>query len=177
MRLSPKEKKPQSAWQDIAIFAAVLAFLCFSVNILFSFGRTKAPPSPPASSPITAGRSPASRASPSKGASTQVLRLPCLKQVAANAISSEARLLQIQAPLCSGTGEDDAKGSEGWTAVNESSGEEILVFVNGTEKTLSTSYFSLKEGRNQLLFTYKKHKLDQVPTIQRKVEITRTSTD
>jgi hypothetical protein len=39
-----------------------------------------------------------------------------------------------------------------WKGTNATTGEEILVFVNPKEKTLATSYFTLKEGLNELVF-------------------------
>ncbi len=152
MSLPPEHKKPQSAWQDLAIFAAVLGFLGYSVYAFLGFTRAPAKPSLPpaelAAQDSGAERRPASTSAPGAG-STEILRAPCLPSPTPLSFQSQARLLQIHASLC-----PTGKGpSPNWKAANESSGEEILVFVNGKEKSLSTSYFSLKEGHNQIVFT------------------------
>lgn len=153
MSLTPEHKKPQLPWQDVAIFAAVLCFLGYSVYAFLSFQRAQAKRASTAAevadlqSPAN-DRRPASQSAQSAG-STGILHAPCL--ISSNPLSfeSQARLLQIHAPLCAAGKEISAK----WRAANETSGEEIIVFVNGKEKSLSTSYFSLKDGSNQIVFT------------------------
>ena len=152
MSLYREHKKPQSAWQDLAVFAGVLSFLGYSVFAFF--GIRHAPPAkdipPPeveAPASPSASRQLASQTTPGVG-STEVLRAPCLQTPSPLSFNSQARLLQIHAPICP-TGKSHALS---WRASNESSGEEILVFVNEKEKSLSTSYFSLKEGVNQIVF-------------------------
>lgn len=174
MSLTPNHRKSQSPWVDLGIFAAVLAFLAYSAQATLGFAIR--PATKQTISPITATqpvaeppRMPASAAGPSpayrnKGA-TEVLRLPCLHH-ADRTFGSEARLLQIHAPAC----EDDLLHTASWKARNESSGEEIIVFVNTKEKTFSTSYFSLKEGVNKLVFT---HDLRKGQAKTQRFEITR----
>ena len=57
-------------------------------------------------------------------------------------------MMQIHSPFCEG----DLKLGAQWRARNETSGEEILVFVNQKERTFSTNYFSLQEGSNRIVF-------------------------
>jgi|GEM_PF-5138416 len=159
MSLPPKQKKSQPAWLDIAVFAGVLGFLCLSVQIFLTTraalsrnpsAATSATPPPE----VPTRRAPASQSPVSKSSgSTEVLRLPCLHQ-AARTFSSEARLLQIHAPACN----EDLKQASAWKGSNESSGEQILVFVNAKEKTLSTSYFALKDGVNRIVFRHESGK-------------------
>lgn len=163
MTLPTNPKKAQKPWIDIAVFAAVIVFLGFSVHMLLGFARrgeaTLAKPEAPvketkalALDTNSAARRPASP-SPAKieaGTSTEVLRLPCVGQVKGGKLSSEARQLQLHAEACA----EDLKFPAAWKGINESSGEEIIVFVNTKEKTFSTSYFSLHEGVNKLVFTH-----------------------
>ena len=145
----PREpQKSRLPWTDLAVFGGVIAFLAVSLHSLFALReapRTAALP-PPAEA-LQNARAPASQTSPS-AAATEVLRLPCLAN-GPHLVNSSARLLQIHSPLCAGSGGKKAN----WHATNESSGEEILVFVNHHDNTLSTSYFNLKEGANHLVFT------------------------
>ena len=159
MSLPTNPKKAQKPWLDIAIFAAVFAFVGFSVYMLLAFVRrgevkvTTAALKEPLPLDTNGGSrrpaSPSPTAVPA-GTATEVLRLPCLGQAKLGKISSEARQLQIHAPACAA----DLKQPRSWTGKNESSGEEILVFVNEKEKTFSTSYFSLQAGVNKLVFTH-----------------------
>ena len=152
MSLHRDQKKSQIPWLDLGIFALVLAFLGYSTHtFLQSRARPPAvsppPIAPPMDAPPASARSPASQKS-EPGGSTEVVKVPCLG-LENKELQSGARLIEIQSPLC---GTLSRLPKEGWTAVNESSGEEILVFVNPKEKTLSTSYFTLKDGSNLLLF-------------------------
>ena len=150
MSLHREHKKSQLPWLDLAVFAGVLAFLGYSLHaflgarVAVRSALPKADTAEAALSPLS--RRPASQAAPSSG-STEVLRLPCLHD-GPRVFSSNARLMQIHSPLCA----DDGQAPAPWHASNESSGEEILVFVNRKEKSLSTSYFNLKEGLNDLIF-------------------------
>lgn len=158
------QKKPQKPWLDLGIFALVFAFVGFSVYMLLAFVRrgevkvtTAAVKETLSLDPKSDARKPASPSptAVAAGIATEVLRLPCLGQVKSASIgkiSSQARQLQIHAPACA----DDLKHPRAWTGVNETSGEEILVFVNAKEKTFSTSYFSLQAGVNKLVFTHEK---------------------
>jgi hypothetical protein len=152
MSLPRQQKKSQLPWHDLALFAGVLAFLGVSLQSFVAPRTAPAKLAPPlpmntAQAP-SPDRSPASPFSPPAAASTEVLRLPCLHDIAQK-LSSDARLVQVHAPLCAG---DAAEGGS-WRATNEASGEEILIFVNAKEKLFSTSYFSLKDGINRLVFT------------------------
>lgn len=159
MTLPTFKKKAQKPWLDLAIFAAVFVFVGFSVHMLFGFVRrgegnlTKATLPVRETLPLDTGSAARKLASPSRakveGASTEVLRIPCLSQLTQRKLTSGARLVQLHAPAC----DEDLKSPSTWTGTNESSGEEIVVFVNPKEKTLSTSYFSLQEGVNRLVFT------------------------
>jgi len=157
MSLPLKQKKSQSPWLDLAIFTCVLVFLGYSVHVaLLSFARHGNEKQTLPSAPATLSASPPLKRAPAAteiaaklGAATEVLRIPCLHQ-AARKFTSEANLLQIHAPAC----DEDILSANGWKAANESSGEEIMIFVNSKEKTLSTSYFRLKEGVNRLVFTH-----------------------
>ncbi len=79
--------------------------------------------------------------------------------------------MQIHAAYC-GT---ESKNLASLHARNETSGEEILVFVNQKEKTLSTNYFNLKEGANSILFLREPEKGKEQPEKQwpRTILITR----
>lgn len=156
MSLPRPKKNTQLAWADLAIFASVIAFLAYSAHAFF-FNSTRAPlrqdpavetKAEPAAEPAPS-RSPASQAPVTGKAttSTEVLRLNCLHSTV-RSFASSARLMQIHAPFCL----DDARQKGDWRAKNETSGEEILVFVNKKEKTFSTSYFSLKGGTNKIVF-------------------------
>jgi hypothetical protein len=153
MSLPREQKKAQPPWLDLAVFTAVLGFLAYSLRVFFG-GHAPPPPAelpksePSAQAAAKPERAPASQVPQSSSAgSTEVIRLPCLRE-GVHDLSSTARLVQIHSPLCG-----DGKSPDGdWHATNESSGEEILVFVNRRDKTLSTSYFNLKEGRNELVF-------------------------
>lgn len=148
MSLPREQKKSQIPWLDLGLFAGVLAFLGYSLHAFFG---ARTPARAPASAIEPAAPLPPSeRATPSPAiqGSTEILRVPCLHE-GSRVFTTSARLLQIHSVLCSG---DDKSAAAQWRATNESSGEEILVFVNHKEKNLSTSYFSLKEGRNDLVF-------------------------
>lgn len=171
MSLTPKQKKSQSPWVDLGIFAAALAFLGYSVHFTASFAARKNIPAAkvvsekPNRIPASQSHTPAYR---NKGA-TEVLQLPCLSQ-AAPSLSSEARLMQIHAPACG----DDLKQTSTWKASNETSGEEIIVFVNAKEKTFATSYFGLRHGVNKLVF---RHAPGDGPAKEQRLQITRTTED
>ena len=145
----PREpKKSRLPWTDLAVFSGVIAFLAVSLHSLFAVReapRTVVLPKP--ADLAQNARAPASQTSPTT-ATTEVLRLPCLGK-GTQVVNSSARLMQIHSPLCAGAAAKHAT----WHATNESSGEEILVFVNSKENTLSTNYFNLKEGANHLVFT------------------------
>lgn len=158
MSLPTIPKKAQKPWLDIGIFALVFAFVGFSVHMLLGFVRRAEVKASTAAVretlPLDTKSGARRPASPSPtavpiGAATEVLRLPCLGQAKLGKLSSEARQLQIHAPACA----EDLKKPRSWTGMNETSGEEILVFVNEKEKTFSTSYFSLQAGVNKLVFT------------------------
>lgn len=174
MTVTPKPKKAQKPWFDLCVFAAVLAFFVYSARTILAFHQrgTKAAETAEEKTETNIGRAPASQA-PARGkllqGSTEVLRLPCLTQ-AERALGSNARLVQIHAPACG----DDAEQAAAWKAANETSGEEILVFVNAKDKTFATSYFSLKEGVNKLVFTHQKRKGEAKIV---KLEITRKGGD
>ncbi len=172
MSLPPKQKKSQPAWLDVGVFAFVLGFLCFSVQTLL--GSNVKPPvtksvaevAATVPAPETQKRRPASPSPAVKaGGSTEVLKLPCLTQ-ATRSFSTEARMLQIHAPACG----EDLKRLDTWKGSNESSGEEILVFVNSKEKTLSTSYFALRDGVNKIVFT---HELGKGPAKIQTIEVSK----
>lgn len=173
MSLPPNQKKSQPAWLDIAVFAGVLGFLCLSVQVFLTTraalsknGSRVTATIPPPEAP--ARRAPASQTQALKGGgSTEVLRLPCLQQ-AGRAFTSDARLLQIHAPACN----EDLKQVSTWKGSNETSGEEILVFVNAKEKTLSTSYFSLKDGVNRIVFL---HDAGKGPAKVQTIEVSKRS--
>lgn len=155
MSLPREQKKSQMPWHDLALFVGALAFLGYSLRAFLGGATHSGVPAPPPSlEPATVAaapkpdRVPASQATPS-GGSTAVLELPCLRDNGAG-LASHARLVQIHSPFC---GDDVRHGDAAWHAANQTSGEEILVFVNRKEKTIATSYFSLKDGRNELLFT------------------------
>jgi hypothetical protein len=150
MSLPREHKKAQLPWYDLAIFALVVAFLGYSARALLNGRETphstvaRLEPAQPLPLPE---RTPASQAAPG---STEVLRAPCLfAQTPPESFSSTARLLQLASPLCG----DEAKGAAVWHGSNETTGEEIIVFVNSKQKTFATSYFSLRTGRNDLVFT------------------------
>ncbi|HEY8279065.1 MAG TPA: hypothetical protein VIH99_05550 [Bdellovibrionota bacterium] len=151
MRIPRIFKKSQSTWFDLAIFAGVLAFLAYSLNSFLAVRALRraatVKPTDNLDTPDNPSRAPASQSTSSLG-STEVIRLPCF-QGGLNKLSSQARLVQIHAPLCP---TEDMKQVPSWHASNESSGEEILVFVNRKEKILSTSYFNLQEGANNIVF-------------------------
>jgi hypothetical protein len=153
MSLPREHKKAQPPWLDLAVFAGVLAFLAYSIQSFLGARAPSAAPTPPPT-PLASGdalapvpeRAPASASAPGVG-STEILRVNCL-HAASHGFSSTARLMQIHSPFC-----DGEEKSAAWHAVNRTSGEEILVFVNAREKSLSTSYFNLREGTNELEFT------------------------
>jgi len=149
MSLPREQKKSQPPLSDLAIFAGAILFLGVSLHSLLA-SRQMPHAMVPALVPIesaTPERTPASQISAPSTLTTQVLRLPCLKSEP-QVVSSHAHLVQIQSPVCS----PKAQASPHWHASNATSGEEIMVFVNRQEKTLSTSYFTLREGRNDLVF-------------------------
>lgn len=163
MTLPTNPKKAQKPWLDVAIFALVVGFLGFSVQMLLGFarrGEVKVSTAAVKETLPLDGASARKPASPSVspavvrdiGVSTAVLRLPCLGQAKGGKLSSDARQLQIHAPAC----DNDLKQPRAWKGLNESSGEEILVFVNPKEKTFSTSYFALQAGVNKLVFTHER---------------------
>jgi hypothetical protein len=162
----PREpKKSRLPWTDLAVFSGVIVFLAVSLHSLFAV--REAPRTAVLPKPLDAAlnaRAPASQTPPST-ATTEVLRLPCLAD-GPHAANSSARLMQIHSPLCSGS----SKAGATWHATNESSGEEILVFVNRHDNSLSTSYFNLKEGANHLVFT---EDLGKGHHERRAVEVTR----
>ncbi len=159
MTLPTKAPKAQKPWLDITIFAVVFGFLAFSLYMLLGFVRksdatlTKSVVPVKATLPLDATYRKPSSASPAgaAGQSTEVLRLPCVAQAKGARLSSAAKQIQIHAAAC----DEDIKQPNAWKGVNESSGEEILVFVNPKEKVLSTSYFTLQAGVNRLVFTHK----------------------
>ncbi|MGZ3658304.1 MAG: hypothetical protein ACXVB9_04205 [Bdellovibrionota bacterium] len=170
MSLQREHKKSQPPLLDLAVFAGVLAFVAYSLHSFFSNRETPRPAPPPKleiaeNIAPPAVRNPASQAPTSASASTEVLHLPCL-QSGPRAFTSSARLMQIHSPLCA---EDSIPGTQ-WHASNNSSGEEILVFVNSKEKILSTSYFNLKEGLNDLVFV---QDLGKGRSRREKIQITR----
>ena len=169
MSLQREHKKSQPPLLDLAVFAGVLAFVAYSLYSFFGNRETPrlAPPPKLEAAEIDAPpavRKPASQVPINSAASTEVLHLPCL-QNGPRSFTSSARLMQIHSPLCEG----DASGAP-WRASNDSSGEEILVFVNTKEKILSTSYFNLKEGLNDLVFV---QDLGKGRTRREKLQITR----
>lgn len=166
MSLPREQKKSQPPLADLAIFGGVIAFL--GVSLHFFFAGREAPKAMPLAKPLetpATERAPASQSPAPTTLSTQVLRLPCLAN-GPQVVSSSARLIQIHSPLCSA----NAQASATWRASNATSGEEILVFVNHKEKSLSTSYFNLKEGRNELVFV---QDLGQGRTARQMVQINR----
>lgn len=169
MSLYRDQKKPQSAWQDLAIFVGVLAFLAYSIHAFQGMRRTalaSAPPKESISQP-TPIRQPASEAEPGAG-STEILNMPCFQPVMK--FASKARLVQIQANLCS-----PVRSGANWQASNITSGDEILVFVNEKEKLLSTSYFNLRPGLNEISFRENGKRIPSAAAA--KIEINRSSSD
>jgi hypothetical protein len=146
----PREpKKSRLPWTDLAVFSGVIAFLAVSLHSLFAVREAPRTAVLPKEAEATLNsRAPASQTAGVSAATTEVLHLPCLAK-GPHAVNSSARLMQIHSPLCAGLTTSAAT----WRATNESSGEEILVFVNRHDNTLSTSYFNLKEGANHLVFT------------------------
>jgi hypothetical protein len=142
-----RNKLPSLA-KDLAVFAGILAFCAYSMHMLSKNpGNTQSEIVPAG---LEADRQPSSSTSPSKEAEekgTATLHLPCLRGTKGGQ-SSPARLVQLRAGPCL----EFRTPHQSWTARNERTGEELQVFVNEAEGTLSTNYFLLKQGRNHLTF-------------------------
>lgn len=162
MSLPREQEKSQPAWPDLAVFAGVLAFMAYSVQAFLAPRAAPRRQVPRAAlvelqSPVPS-RAPASLGAPRAG-STEVLRLPCLRTSDVK-VSRGTHLLRIQASLCDerageavgGKAGGEGRSSDAWKAVNQSSGEEILVFVSSRDRSLSTSYFTPSAGRSEVLF-------------------------
>jgi hypothetical protein len=80
--------------------------------------------------------------------STHVLRLPCLGKGPPAPHPTSAKLLQIEAHLCA----PGVKKAE-ITAVNESSGEKVVVFVRPRDEAVLTNYINLRPGMNRIRFS------------------------
>lgn len=148
-----RKKDTQSAWFDIAVFAVIAAFFLFSARSLTRSQARSAAASTEAAAQLPE-RSLASsqQAAPTPGTSDQsiqVFRLDCLFNASLKPITTEASMVRIMANIC-GSRKPLAKNTP-FIGKNLSSGEDIVPFVQDG-KSMSTNYFSLREGANKISF-------------------------
>lgn len=147
-----RRKDTQSAWFDIAVFAAVASFFLFSARSL-TRSQARMGASTEAIAAVTdrslAGAvTDTSRTPASEDHAVATFRLDCLFRPNPPALDTEASLVRIVAELCE---PKPIANNMPFVAKNKSSGEDIVPFVqNG--KIMSTNYFSLKEGTNLISF-------------------------
>ena len=127
-------------WLDALLFALVVAFTVYSARAF-----SQRPPHPAAQVPRKMSRALASIAQASvREKSTQVVELAC-PGGKVDGLRTGAALLRLSARRC---------GADFLRARNETTGEDLLLFPQGEQ--VSTNYFPLKEGRNQILLEWKK---------------------
>jgi hypothetical protein len=146
-----RRKHTQSAWLDIAVFAAVASFFLFSAH---SLTRSQAPrQAAVADSSITEptlamASTTVDRRPAGDDHSIATFRLDCLFSTNPAPLNTEASLVRIVADLCR---PKPVPSTAPFVGKNTSSGEDIVPFLqNG--KMMSTNYFTLREGSNQITF-------------------------
>lgn len=146
-------KDTHSAWFDIAVFAVVAAFFSFSArSLLLSRPRNVASATEAAAQLSDRKLASTSRPGPrpaSEDRSVHVFRIGCLFGPSPAPLSTRAGMARIVANICEpkkGIGKNPALSGK-----NLSSGEDIVPFVQDG-KTISTNYFSLREGSNKIAF-------------------------
>ncbi|MGE3260503.1 MAG: hypothetical protein AB7K68_01880 [Bacteriovoracia bacterium] len=165
-----RKKDTQSAWFDIAVFAVIAAFFLFSAR---SLTRSQARPASAEAAAQLPERSLASsqQAAPTPATadqSIQVFRLDCLFNASLKPITTEASMVRIMANICSSK-KPLAKNTL-FVGKNLSSGEDIVPFVQDG-KSMSTNYFSLREGSNKISFRLN---LAKGQEIQQELEFVKT---
>jgi hypothetical protein len=155
MDLNLRKKDTQLSWFDLAVFAAVAAFFLFSAHSLSRSasaehlagekGGKTLPDRTLASSPAPAP----SRGLAGTGHGIQVVRMDCLFTASPGTVTTDAKMVQIMSNLC---GELKSLPKDiRLTGKNQSSGEDIVPFLQAGH-AVTTNYFTLREGRNEVLF-------------------------
>jgi hypothetical protein len=138
MALLPEKLLRPYSWPDYALFVVVAAFCVFSAK---AFTRTPAH-SAPAREKFSRGLASVTTEQPVTERSTYTVTLGCPDEKTARAKTS-ASLLRVTSPGCGHV----------VRAVNESTGESLLVFER--KGSISTHYFPLKAGVNKILIEWK----------------------
>jgi hypothetical protein len=154
----PMDKKDtHSAWFDIAVFAAVVAFFLFSAHSLTKSRN-------PAGKPKTindAERLPASlqheKSTDPMPESIKTIDVGCLGQNRPFSMDPAISILRLVGNWCGKDLPTQASGR------HDGTGAEILTFTRPSSKAFTTSYFSIQEGLNKISFhlEYKNGKRQQ----------------
>jgi hypothetical protein len=148
-----RKKDTQSAWFDIAVFAVVAAFFLFSANSLLRSQARGGGGAINAVAPLP-DRSIASaqHAEPTPildDRSIQSFKLDCLFGTTLAPLTTKAGMVRIVANICGG--KKPVSKNAAFVGKNDSSGEDIVPFVQDGQ-TVTTNYFSLREGKNKISF-------------------------
>lgn len=149
MRVPSVKKDTGSAWFDIAVFAAVVAFFLFSAR---SLTKTRPPVGAPVheTGEISAVRVPASiEHSPPRERSPESIKtidVGCLNAARPFHADASISMLRLVGGWCT---PDRPTGANG---LHEGTGTEILTFARGDASSFTTSYFPLLEGQNRISF-------------------------
>ncbi|MGZ3694914.1 MAG: hypothetical protein ACXWQO_12105 [Bdellovibrionota bacterium] len=173
MESQSRKKDTQSAWFDIAVFAVVAAFFLFSAqSLLRSQVRGQSGGEPVAQITDRSIASVQHQDTPAvvgEDHSVQVFKLDCLFGAPPAPLTTKAGMVRIVANICSGNKKPLAKNAN-FVGKNDSSGEDIVPFVQeGT--TVSTNYFSLREGSNKISFQLA---VGKGQTLRQELEFVRT---
>lgn len=136
----PLEKKSRlHSWPDYALFVAAVAFCAFSAKAFFR----APPPTPTPQAKASRGLASISHEQPVEERTTRTVNFSCQEEKASRT-KTEASLLRLTADSCSGRIQ---------SVTNQSTGETLLLFER--DGAISTHYFPLKEGTNNILIEWK----------------------